>query len=273
MTDTKDVASHFRFGENWAAFAASITEDNVARAVDSLTRILPRDLLAGRELLDIGSGSGLSAVAALRLGARHVTAIDIDRDSVATSRAVLERFAAPQTFTVSEASVFDLAARNFATFDVVHSWGVLHHTGDLVGALTAAAQHVRNEGTFAVALYRRTPMDAFWVSEKRIYTAGSNSLQKGIRGVFKASYLAGLIATGRNPARYLREYRTERGMNWSHDVHDWLGGYPYEAIEAAELEALLAAQGFQLEHAVERPVQVFGLLGAPCNEYRFSRRG
>ena len=271
--DLKDVSSHFRFGCNWADFAKSITEDRIARAISSLSALLPAEYLEGRDLLDIGSGSGLSAVAALRLGARHVTAIDIDADSVETSRAVLTRFAPSNAFTVRLASIFDPVPADARDFDVVHSWGVLHHTGDLAGALRIVAGLVRPNGLLALALYRRTAIDRFWRAEKRLYAHIPHWAQRGMRALFKTSFMAGILASGRDPVRYVREYETERGMSWSHDVHDWLGGYPYESIERPELIQAMAQYGFLLDHVIERRVAASGLFGAPCNEYRFVRSG
>ena len=271
--DLKDAASHFRFGENWREFSASVGEARVESAVASLARLLPREMIAGRSMLDIGSGSGLSAVAALRLGARQVTAVDIDADSVATTRSILERFAPGEAIDVRLLGVFDLAREGIGEFDVVHSWGVLHHTGDLHDALASASRHVRPDGLLVLSLYRRTVLDRFWIAEKRLYTHGPRFLRPIIRGCFKSAYLLAIAATGRNPWRYVRDYGRERGMSWSHDVHDWLGGYPYEPIEAGELAGRMTALGFEQELLIERPVPARGLFGAPCNEYRFRRIG
>ena len=269
--DLTDVATHFRFGLNWSDFANSVSEERVRLATRCLGTLLPAAMLTGCNVLDIGSGSGLSAVAALRLGARHVTAIDIDSDSVATSRAVLQRFAQADTFETCQESVFDLARDGAGRFDIVHSWGVLHHTGDLTRAIDAAAAQVKPDGLLCLALYRRTPIDEYWVVEKRIYSRAPAWMQTCMATPFKAAYLAGLVATGRNPIRYLRDYREARGMSWSHDVNDWLGGYPYESIEKDELVSHLQTQGFALEYDTDRPVRMKGLFGAPCNEYRFRK--
>jgi 2-polyprenyl-6-hydroxyphenyl methylase/3-demethylubiquinone-9 3-methyltransferase len=137
--------------------------------------------------------------------------------------------------------------------------------------LLSAAQQIKAGGVFAVSLYRRTAIDRFWVAEKRFYTNASNAVRSLIRGVFKFAYLTSITLSGRNPWNYLRNYGGDRGMDWSHDVHDWLGGFPYESIEADELAERMKQLGFVQEKAIVRPVAVFGLFGAPCNEYLFRK--
>ena len=92
MTDLTKREAHFEFGENWAEFAAKLTPSHVDNAVRSLARLLP-DGLAQASFLDIGCGSGLSAVAAARLGAARIEACDIDENSVRTTEQVLAKFA------------------------------------------------------------------------------------------------------------------------------------------------------------------------------------
>lgn len=58
-------------------------------------------------------------------------------------------------------------------------------------------------------------------------------------------------------------------MDVFHDVHDWMGGYPYESTTAAEVEAFMAQRGFELQKAVPWRVRLGGMLGSGCSEYMF----
>jgi 2-polyprenyl-6-hydroxyphenyl methylase/3-demethylubiquinone-9 3-methyltransferase len=129
--DLTRAESHFAFGRNWAEYAAKITEAEIREAEAGLVRLLGGERLDGKRFLDIGSGSGLHSLAALRLGAREVVAVDIDADSVATTHAVLSRFFPQGPWRCQETSVFELKPEEWGDFDVVYAWGVLHHTGDL----------------------------------------------------------------------------------------------------------------------------------------------
>lgn len=260
--DLLHVTSHFAFGDNWADFARFLDEERVVQAEWDLRRIVGD--LHGKSFLDIGCGSGIHSVAAARLGAM-VTAIDLDPRSVETARAVAQRFA--PGCEVALGSVFDIQCQ----FDVVYSWGVLHHTGAMWDAIAHACGLVAPEGRLALALYARTPLCGLWRVEKKFYTKSPKPIQALIRGSYKAAFIMGLLATGRSPARYIAEYRTNRGMRWHHDVHDWLGGYPYESASPESVSAFIEPRGFTRSAQCIHQGPIGGLFGTGCNEYIFSR--
>ena len=70
---------------------------------------------------------------------------------------------------------------------------------------------------------------------------------------------------------YVAAYKAGRGMDFHHDVRDWIGGYPYESIAPQEVTALLAPLGFQLvkQNVRER----FGFFGSGNDEYLFEKPG
>ena len=263
----------FRFGDNWLDFARGLGADQVAKAESSLRRLLQRDSLAGLSFLDIGSGSGLFSLAARRLGAR-VHSFDFDADSVAcTARLRDLHFAGEREWTVEQGSILEADyVRSLGTFDVVYAWGVLHHTGALHSALGAAARLVAPGGLFAFALYHRTVMCGLWRWEKRWYSAASPQAQRRARAVYVASLRTRLLLAGRDFRAYVADYQSARGMDFMHDVHDWMGGYPYESILAPEVEALMRRLGFARVRATDTPLTT-GLFGSGCDEYLYRRAG
>lgn len=56
-------------------------------------------------------------------------------------------------------------------------------------------------------------------------------------------------------------------MSWFHDVHDWLGGYPYASIEPEEALELLEELGLTTVRVFETPARFWGLLGSHCDEF------
>jgi 2-polyprenyl-6-hydroxyphenyl methylase/3-demethylubiquinone-9 3-methyltransferase len=265
------VESHFKFGDNWASFASGIDEEAIAEAERGLLRLIPRDALAGRTFLDIGCGSGIHALAALRLGAVRVLAVDIDARSVETTRELLTALAPPGRWSAEVVSVFDLRPEQFGTFDVVYSWGVLHHTGDLDSAMRRAGGLVAPGGLFAFALYRATRLDRFWIAEKRWYKSATPGAQRSAQRVYAGLFKLALAATGRSFTAYQAKKKTERGMDFDHDVRDWLGGYPYEAIAPAAVASLMQELGFSEVQRFARARRELGLFGSGCDEYVYRK--
>lgn len=282
MTDGSDrdllsAQSHFAFGRNWASYAELIGEPQITEAERGLTRLLGGGSLAGKRFLDIGCGSGLHSLAALRMGVNELLATDIDLDSVATARAVLDRHAPGAQYAVQKVSVFDLDPARTGLFDVVYSWGVLHHTGDMSRALRSAAALVAPGGIFVFALYRKTLLCGAWKLEKRWYAYAGSGTQRILRFIYLTLFRIGLRMTGRSFKGYVKNYKI-RGMDFYHDLHDWLGGYPYESIlpdEVAQLMSdagLMPVRSFVRENWFSRSFgRHCGLFGSGCNEYVYTR--
>lgn len=265
----QDVETHFRFGENWRSFNELFSEDRLNEAIAGLKRLFPEGELVGRDFVDIGSGSGLSSLAALRLGAKSVTALDIDPDSVRATTELLSKHAPDSDWSASNVSIFDYDPGR--RFDVVYSWGVLHHTGAMWDAISKAARLVDSEGVFALAIYHKTPACGLWKLEKRMYKAASPALQRATAGIYKGLWKLKLRAAGQNPSEFESNYKGSRGMDWDHDIHDWLGGYPYESATPDEIKAAMARMNFRLKRAYDEHKGKTGLFGTECSEFVFER--
>jgi SAM-dependent methyltransferase len=261
------MTARYRFGENWQKFASELRPDQIIEAEKSVARLLGGNELSGRSFLDVGCGSGLFSLAARKMGAR-VTSFDFDADSVSCAETLRDRYYPnDQLWRVERGSVLDPSYLDrLGQFDIVYSWGVLHHTGAMWSALNNAAQLVTPGGTLAIALYRRTPLCGAWQMEKRCYASAPRPVKGVIRGTYKAAFFIGLAAIGQNPLRYVRNYKSNRGMDWHRNVDDWLGGFPYESASAQTVKQELERLGFQLVRSFEYPAGV-GLFGTGCDEF------
>jgi SAM-dependent methyltransferase len=276
--------SRFEFGANWRRFLETVDESRIEAAVGSLRQMLGVESLAGQRFLDVGSGSGLFSLAANRLGA-SVYSFDYDPQSVACTREMKRRFA-PEAddWTIEQGSALDaeyLAALPPA--DVVYSWGVLHHTGDMWTAIDLVAQRVKPGGRFWLAIYNdqgRTTAD--WIRVKRCYQSlpgflrpvlvtlvgGCLFVHRLIRA--SVSSLIHLLTLGDplTPFRTLADSvqaPDPRGMSRWYDLVDWVGGWPFEVARADEVIEFLAERGF----ALQTLKTVGGRMG--CNEFVFER--
>src|ERR1041385_443554 len=151
------AGERFEFGQNWSRFLALLDDARIQRAEESLREMLEVDDLEGKSFVDIGSGSGLFSLAARRLGAR-VHSFDFDPQSVACTSELKRRyFPADNMWRVEEASVLDAKyLATLGTFDIVYSWGVLHHTGHMWEALKNVHPLVADQGKLFIALYNDT---------------------------------------------------------------------------------------------------------------------
>ena len=259
----------FEFGANWSSFARLLDAERLASAERRLASLLGTGDLSGRRFLDIGCGSGLHALAALRLGAREVVAIDLDATSVSTAREVLARFWRGSNVSVHELSVFDLAGRPYGEFDVVYSWGVLHHTGEMHRAIRIAAGQTARGGLLGLALYGKTRYCGAWKRIKRWYVNATPEHKARAEDWYVRLFGIYLLLRGKRLATHVAGYKSKRGMDFRHDVRDWIGGYPYESISPAELVDLLEPQGFEMIGQNVR--RRSGLFGSGNDEYLLRR--
>ena len=79
-----------------------------------------------------------------------------------------------------------------------------------------------------------------------------------------------LLLRGKRLSTHIAGYKRKRGMDFRHDVRDWIGGYPYESIAPAELARSLTPLGFDLVKQNVRKRS--GLFGSGNDEYLFRKR-
>ena len=254
----------FGFGRNWSDFIAQHFSD--ARVESSrvhLLKALRLGSLEGLSFLDIGCGSGLHSLAALRAGAASVNGFDYDPDSVATSLKVRDMtVGAAAPWTVEQGSVLDAARmERLGKADIVYSWGVLHHTGDMWTAMDNAVIARKPDGVVYIALYSSDqyvePPAAHWVRIKRAY----NECGAFGKRMMEWRHALGLFRIGlrerKSPWTVMREAGV-RGMDFWTDIRDWLGGWPIEFASYAEVEAWGARHGLTVVNAI---------VGEGCTEY------
>lgn len=268
-----DVTVRFAFGRNWQDYVSHLPATAPAEAERSLGQMLGADAVKGKRFLDVGSGSGLFSLAAVRLGAASVHSFDYDSDSVACTRSLKERFASDAgQWVVERGDALDedyLAT--LGTWDLVYSWGVLHHTGDMWRAVANVAGLVRAGGRFYVALYNdQGTLSRFWLLVKRLYIGSPRWFQKIMDVVFFVVFASVLfvldVVRMRNPFKR-HDGTARRGMTLYTDVVDWIGGYPFEVASADSVIAFMRGRGFALEKLIDVGFR------QGCNEFVFVKEG
>jgi 2-polyprenyl-3-methyl-5-hydroxy-6-metoxy-1,4-benzoquinol methylase len=265
----------FEFGKNWGKFARLVDEERITVAEDSLTSYLPFTDLRGKRFLDIGCGSGLFSLAARRLGA-EVHSFDYDGEAVACSQRLKEAHdPGDPGWKIEQGSVLDRDyVRSLGQFDIVYSWGVLHHTGAMWQALENAQLPVKPGGHLFIAIYNdQGGASVRWTSIKRLYNKSPKPVRAviiaGVGAYFLLRYVLVRLVRLQNPFRFKQEAtqkkKHQRGMSYWHDMIDWVGGYPFEVAKPEEIFKFFSERSFSLE----KLKTCGGKLG--CNEFVFRK--
>jgi 2-polyprenyl-6-hydroxyphenyl methylase/3-demethylubiquinone-9 3-methyltransferase len=208
--------------------------------------------LTGVKFLDVGCGSGLFSLVARRLGAT-VHSFDYDPQSVACAEELRHRYFAGDTkWVIERGSVLDQKyLASLGQFDIVYSWGVLHHTGEMWKALASVTALVGERGRLCIALYNDQGwLSKFWKSVKSLYCS-SFAGKAIVCAIFIPIYTVRAVLSGLvHRRRVFRAYRQERGMSMVHDWFDWLGGFPFDVAGVEEVVAFYEQRGFAPEKVI-----------------------
>ena len=245
----------FEFGKNWLNYIhKNFSEEKAEISQKHMLSVLDRGDLKGLSFLDIGCGSGLHSYAAWRAGASTLHSFDYDTNSVASTRYVREQAGNPANWTtVEQGSVLDENYMNrLPQFDLVYSWGVLHHTGNVWQAIRNAAARVKPGGLFYIALYsadvQKDPTPEFWLAVKRRYVSSGWLMRRCMETWYVWRFILNR-RLWRFPAflKKAREYKESRGMSLFTDIRDWLGGWPMEFVYDTEAVKFCESLGFKLK--------------------------
>lgn len=269
--NTYKSKKHFSFGKNWQNFISSLTEEKIGNARKLIVDFLGgEDAIRGKTFVDIGCGSGLFSHVAYKLGAARVVSVDVDEFSVACTQYLKEKQNNPENWEIKQGSALDEKfIKSLGKFDIVYSWGVLHHTGDMYRAFDVIANLMHDQSELCIAIYGRngsgwTGSPETWLKVKKVYNRSGKIGKKLLYFGYVVYFFAVNVRFKQNPWKKINSYK-ERGMEWSNDVIDWLGGYPYEFAWPKEIIGYFEKKGMSCKKINDRN-------GIACNEYLFIRK-
>jgi SAM-dependent methyltransferase len=258
------ISEGYDFGSNWRSFIdGHLTDERRLEALRSIPSFLGRDSLEGLTFVDVGCGTGLFSWAAYKLGAKRILSFDVNPNSVDCCEKLRRDEGEPKNWEIIQASILDdEAMRELGEFDIVYSWGVLHHTGNMWHAIENTARLVKPGGLLWIAVYNRADgigiysdgrigTSRFWEREKVFYNRLPKMGQRAMDYLAATGMVSAYLLVGRNPVREIREHKKNRGMSWMVDIRDWLGGWPYEYASLEEIFAFVRDRfGYTLENVI-----------------------
>ena len=255
----------FSFGKNWLSYSKVALDDGKIAAAREAFSSLTRGInLQRARFLDIGFGQGLSLFLAAEAGA-DVYGIDVDPLCGEAVKATQRFFPSLPIPRITIASILDYVfvqeQKENGDFDVVHSWGALHHTGDIAKAFQNAAALVKPGGFLIISIYNRHWTSFLWRAVKYGFNHMPGFVQEGmVFALYPIFYFRARSLAGKNGQM------ATRGMDVYHDMRDWLGGHPYEYASAADVQRAFSELGL----AMVRCDLTRGFTG--CNEFVFQKK-
>ena len=223
--------------------------------------------LSGKYFLDIGCGSGLSSLAAYRLGARKIVSFDYDQKSVDATKRLRQYVGNPEQWQVMQGSILDEAfLSKIEPADIVYCWGVLHHTGEVWRGIDNTVKLMKPDGMMYIALYEYNvqinPTPEFWLEVKQKYVRGGWLTKRKLELWYIWTFmLAKDIHALPKVIRDIRS-RKDRGMEFFANLVDWLGGWPMEFVKLEDVK----------EWGLKKKLEIANLKYGEANtEYLFKR--
>jgi 2-polyprenyl-6-hydroxyphenyl methylase/3-demethylubiquinone-9 3-methyltransferase len=253
----------FSFGENWKNYIQTIDEDDISSANNNILDWISLDDIKDKDIIDIGCGSGLHSFCFHGNGARKLVSIDVDPNSVVATSTLKSRAGSPSNWDVYVGSILDKELlASLEQFDIVYSWGVLHHTGEMWKAIENAAHLVKPGGIFWISLYQKGPGYEKDLAVKQKYNNLSSFRKKLFISRLILKIMWKRLKKGRNPFAW--NEKVARGMHKYHDIIDWYGGLPYEVASKEEVTSFLDSKSFNLIRVQERKERT-------CSIYLFKK--
>jgi 2-polyprenyl-3-methyl-5-hydroxy-6-metoxy-1,4-benzoquinol methylase len=189
---------------------------------------------AGRRVLEVGCGIGTDAINFARAGANY-TGVELSEVSLALTRKRFQLYGLQGTFHNCNAEQLT-SALGPEPFDLVYSFGVIHHTPDQRAVIEQIRQVIRNDGELRIMLYAKYS----WKSVMIDAGFDQPEAQSGCPIATTYSYdmvedlLSGLFRIESAQQEHIFPYKIEKYVRYEYEPEPWFAAMPPGMFKALE---------------------------------------
>ena len=188
----------------------------------------------GKRVLEIGCGIGTDAVNFVRAGAQY-SAIELSAESLALTRRRFETYGLEGNLVLGNAEQLDQLF-SAEQFDLVYSFGVIHHTPRPRAVIDAARRVIRPDGEFRFMLYARNSWKALMIEagldqpEAQFgcpiaLTFTEDDVRQLLDGAFRIEAVT---------QDHIFPYVIEKYVKYEYEVQPWFRAMPQEMFAALQ---------------------------------------
>lgn len=263
----------FSFWKNWARFLERLNEKKINQAKDYLENFIwGKEKIEGKTVIDFWCWSGLMSLCFYLLWAKKIVSIDIDDNSINCTKYLKEKYCKQTNkWDILKGSILnENFIKSLWKYDIVYSWGVIHHTWNMWKWLDLIWKLVNNNWLLYIAIYNKYekfPSSKLWLKIKKIYANSNFLIRKIMYYLLIMEIIFMRIIKWQNPYKYIKDYykNSNRWMDFFRDVEDWVGWYPYEYASIEEIKDFYEKKWYKLINLYDSSAWWW------CNEFLFKK--
>lgn len=189
----------------------------------------------GKRVLEIGCGIGTDAVNFARAGADY-TAIELSSESLAVAKKRFEVFGLTGRFFAGNGERLTEVVPP-ASFDLVYSFGVIHHTPDQRSVVAEARKVIRPDGEFRIMVYAKNSWKALMIEaglDQPEAQSGCPLATLYTRQMVDELF-SGLFEVVWDGQDHIFPYVVDKYLRYEYELQPWFAAMPPEMFRALEL--------------------------------------